>query len=183
MEKPNGLGKWKKPGKDQIIIGILAGVLLLVIALPQKSETNQEQAETAVRNEEAKETDPAEKMEQRLQKVLEQVEGIGKVQVMITLKSSGKKTVEKDESISEEKNGGEDETGSEVKRTERTTVFSRDSDGAETPFVIEETAPEVEGVLVAAQGGENLKVAEDISDAAQVLFGVEAHKIKIMKLN
>ena len=62
-------------------------------------------------------------------------------------------------------------------------MFSRDSDGAETPFVIEETAPEVEGVLVAAQGGENLKVAEDISDAAQVLFGVEAHKIKIMKLN
>ena len=103
---------------------------------------------------------------------------------MITLKSSGKKIVEKDESVSEEKNGGgTDGEGNAVKRTEKPTVFSRGSDGTETPVVIEETAPEVEGVLVAAQGGDNLTVAEDIADAAQVLFGVEAHKIKIMKLN
>lgn len=185
MEKPDIRGRWKKPGKDQILIGILVGVLLLVIALPPNSGTKQEQAGTAaVRNEETEETGPEEKMEQKLKKVLEQVEGVGKVQVMITLKSSGRKTVEKDESISEEKSGGgTDEAGNEGKRTEKTTVFSRDNEGTETPFVIEETAPQVEGVLVAAQGGDNLTVAEDILDAAQVLFGVEAHKIKIMKLN
>lgn len=185
MEKPDIKGKWKRPGKDQIFIGILVGVLLLVIALPQSGRSKQDQAEmTLSPKEETEESGAAEKMEQKLQEVLEQVEGIGRVQVMITLKSSGKKTVEKDESVSEEKTGGgAEEVGNEVKRTEKTTVFSRDSDGTETPFVIEETAPQVEGVLVAAQGGDNLTVAEDILDAAQVLFGVEAHKIKIMKLN
>ena len=185
MERPDMAGKWKKPGKDQILIGILVGVLLLVIALPQNSDSQKEPAGAAeIPMEETQVPETAEKMEQELQKVLEQVAGVGKVQVMITLKSSGKKIVEKDESVSEEKNGGgTDGEGNEVKRTEKTTVFSRGSDGTEIPFVIEETAPEVEGVLVAAQGGDNLTVAEDIADAAQVLFGVEAHKIKIMKLN
>ena len=47
----------------------------------------------------------------------------------------------------------------------------------------EEASPVIEGVLVAAQGGDNLSVVENISEAAMVLFGVEAHKIKVMKLN
>lgn len=41
--------------------------------------------------------------------------------------------------------------------------------------------PEIEGVLVIAQGGENAVVVQNITEAIQALFGVEAHKIKIMK--
>ena len=41
--------------------------------------------------------------------------------------------------------------------------------------------PEIEGVLVIAEGGENAVVIQNITEAIQALFGVEAHKIKIMK--
>ena len=37
------------------------------------------------------------------------------------------------------------------------------------------------GVLVVAEGGGNAVVIRDITEAIQALFGVEAHKIKIMK--
>ena len=47
MERPDMAGKWKKPGKDQILIGILVGVLLLVIALPQNSDSQKEPAGAA----------------------------------------------------------------------------------------------------------------------------------------
>lgn len=106
---------------------------------------------------------------------------MGRVQVMVTAKSYGRKTVEKDLSQSEENSAGEN--AQSRKQTEETTVYERDGQGNEIPFVIEETAPVIQGVLVAAQGGENLTVAEDITEAAMVLFGVEAHKIKVMKLN
>ena len=41
--------------------------------------------------------------------------------------------------------------------------------------------PEIEGVVVIADGGDNAVVVQDITEAVQALFGVEAHKIKIMK--
>ena len=47
MERPDMAGKCKKPGKDQILIGILVGVLLLVIALPQNSDSQKEPAGAA----------------------------------------------------------------------------------------------------------------------------------------
>ena len=180
MERPELAGKWKNLKKDQILIGILVGVLLLVIAWPQSSQKQQEEMQQEILMDTAQQDNEIAAMEAKLQKILEQVEGVGRTQVMITVKSSGKKTVEKDTSLSEDTdNSG----GTASTRAERTTVYQRDSDGNEIPFVIEETAPVIEGVLVAAQGGGNLPVAENIADAAEVLFGVEAHKIKVMKLN
>lgn len=45
-----------------------------------------------------------------------------------------------------------------------------------------ETNPRVEGVLVIAEGGDSSRVKQEIIEAAQALFGIEAHKIKIMKM-
>ncbi len=181
MEKTQVSGKWKKPKKDQILIGILVGVLLLIVALPQGGD--QKETDGVVRAEtETNSEDPVAVMEEKLQNILEQVEGVGKVEVMITVSSMGKKTVEKDRTAQEESGGASGEETSTT-RTEETTVYARDSEGNEVPFVTEETTPQIQGVLVAAQGGDNLVVAENITEAAEVLFGVEVHKIKIMKLN
>ncbi|MEI3220461.1 MAG: hypothetical protein V8S08_13640 [Lachnoclostridium sp.] len=49
--------------------------------------------------------------------------------------------------------------------------------------MIKEISPEVEGVIVIAEGGDNPVVIQNISEAVQALFGVDTHKIKIMKLN
>ena len=119
---------------------------------------------------------------EKLQNILEQVEGVGKVEVMITVSSMGKKTVEKDRTAQEESGGASGEETSTT-RTEETAVYAKDGEENEVPFVTEETTPQIQGVLVAAQGGDNLVVAENITEAAEVLFGVEVHKIKIMKLN
>lgn len=184
MERPDLGSKWKNLKKDQILIGILTGVLLLVIAFPHKTETKStEQVQQEIPSETVEQDSQTAWMELKLQNILEQVEGVGKAKVMITIKSSGKKTVEKDSSLSEDTDSSGENGDNTSVRSEKTTVYQRDSDGNELPFVIQETAPEIEGVLVAAQGGNNLVVAENIAEAAQVLFGVEAHKIKVMKLN
>ncbi len=43
-------------------------------------------------------------------------------------------------------------------------------------------APDVEGVVVIAQGGGTLSVQENIIEAIQVLFDIDANKIKIVKM-
>ena len=50
------------------------------------------------------------------------------------------------------------------------------------PYVVAETYPEVRGVLVICQGGDNPVVIQQISEGVMALFRVEAHKIKVMKM-
>ena len=50
------------------------------------------------------------------------------------------------------------------------------------PYVTSRQNPQIEGVLVVAQGGGNARVNSDISEAIMALFDIEAHKIKVMKL-
>ena len=156
------LEKWMK--KENLGVLLLVGLLLLVIALPTRQEN-----ENTITEENTQETDQGlqeqdwqTKMEERLVEVLEQVQGVGKVEVFLTCEGTQEKVVEKDE-------------------TE--TVYERDSRGNQTPYVSSEIYPKVTGVLVVAQGGDDPVVIQNIQEAVQVLFQVEAHKIKVMKMN
>ena len=113
------------------------------------------------------------------------MEGVGEVTVMITLKSDGQKIIEKDQSSSSQSTDEEDSSGGtrsvEDQSSDKTSIYEQTADGSSTPYVSKELAPEVEGVVVIADGGDNAVVAQNITEAVQALFGVEAHKIKIMK--
>ena len=154
MEKPKLTINLKKLKKDQILIGLLAGLLLLIIALPHDRETSEEQESVqTVQSETREPEDTAAQLERKLQKILIFRFLRGTKQLIISIL---------------------------VSYDERTRIQDR---VVQIPFVTEEASPVIEGVLVAAQGGDNLSVVENISEAAMVLFGVEAHKIKVMKLN
>ena len=156
------LEKWMK--KENLGVLLLVGLLLLVIALPtrQENENTITEENTQETDQSLQEQDWQTKMEERLVEVLEQVQGVGKAEVFLTCEGTQKKVVEKDE-------------------TE--TVYERDSRGNQTPYVSAEIYPQVTGVLVVAQGGDDPVVIQNIQEAVQVLFQVEAHKIKVMKMN
>ena len=184
--------KIKMPGKDQLLILLLSGILLVVIAIPTDGGKKKappdsggdpaEELKTAT----GQEPDSYEKrQEERLKEALEKVEGVGEVEVMITLKSSWEKIVEKDrpsssQTVEEADAGGGTRQTQEVSRSE-TTVY-REESGERTPYVVKELEPEVEGVIVISRGGGNASVKQNILEAVQALFPVEAHKIKIMKM-
>jgi stage III sporulation protein AG len=58
-----------------------------------------------------------------------------------------------------------------------------DTSDGNAPFVKRENMPEIEGVIVAAQGGGDGTVEADITSAIEALLGVAAHKIKVMKMS
>ena len=64
-----------------------------------------------------------------------------------------------------------------------TTIMVEGSDGVKKPYILKEIEPEVEGILVIAQGGDRAVIQSEIIDAVQVLFGVPSHKVKVMKMN
>ena len=182
-------GREKLPKKNQILILLLAGILLLVIVFPvPEHSSGQKEEETAETAEAAAGLDTAqyqEYLEEKTARTLEEVEGVGKVSVMITLKSSSQKVIEKDRQSASQSTTEEDSEGGTRSSTDqsstRTSIYEQNADGSQSPYVSKEMTPEIEGVVVIADGGDNAVVVQDITEAVQALFGVEAHKIKIMK--
>ncbi|MDO4313274.1 MAG: stage III sporulation protein AG [Eubacteriales bacterium] len=182
--------------KDRLVILLLGGILLLVIALPvsKKDET-----ESGTRNSyidshgtESGNGGTAEAyaayLEEKLADTLSRVEGVGQVQVMVTLKSSAEKVVEKDvESESESVQETDSQGGSRStinSTSSQTTVYSGDGSGQSgEPYITKELTPAVEGVIVIAEGGNNAVAVQNITEAVQALFEIDTHKIKVMKSN
>ena len=126
-------------------------------------------------------------LEQKTEEALQCVEGVGNVKVMITLKSSEENVVEKDQqsdgqSVEEEDSQGGKRMTKETS-SDKTSIYEQKSDGTQVPYVSKKLSPEVEGVIVIADGGDNAVVVQNITGAIQALYGVEAHKIKVMKRN
>ena len=88
----------KKIKKEQLLIGALIGILVLVIAIPvPKTEKNKQ---TEAVKEEISEKEYS--MEAELKEILQRISGVGRTEVFITYEDEGKIVVEKDESVSEE---------------------------------------------------------------------------------
>ena len=176
------------PKKNQLIILLLTGILLLVIVVPLPENADQDSADpvTASAQEGNEDSQKYEEyLEKRTEETLRHVEGVGEVEVMITLRSTGQKIVEKDQQSSSQSTEETDSTGgtrsTEESSSDKTSVYEQGTDGSRIPYVTKEISPEVEGVVVIADGGDNAVVVRNITEAVQALFGVEAHKIKIMK--
>lgn len=192
----------KKLEKDQCLIIILVGVLLCVIALPVRqsdsksnisniiSDTidNHTTADTGnMYQENADESaDYAGYWEERLEDALRYVDGVGRVRVLITLKESEHRIVEKDGpeeySDTEETDAAGGSRTIRESRIEKSTIYTVDDRGQNVPYVIKTISPSVEGVVVIAQGAQTQNVQENIIEAIQVLFDIDANKIKIVKM-
>lgn len=169
-------------GKEQWLILALGGILLLVIAMPTEKSTVKKEDQKKIEMETVTTDDYVEKMERRLEHALEQVEDVGKTSVMITLSSSAEKIIEKDTETRTSNSLSGDNESSNTDDVSSKSVYSSLSDG-EIPYVKQELSPEIEGVLVVAEGGADAVVRQNITEVVQALFGIETHKIRVMKHN
>ena len=167
--------KEKKLKRSDWMILVLAGILILIIALPTDTK-EKKQAEEAKENI-SKENNTMEaskdEIERKLEDILEKIDGAGDVKVMITYQDSGTQVVEKDKNTSENSLEESDSTGgvrsTKEQQLQESTVYE-EADAGNTPFVSKELLPKVEGILIVASGGDNQKVKQNISEAVLALF-------------
>lgn len=178
---------FKQWDKTQWTILILAGILLMVIAIPTEEKrdrevTLEEREENVSLNEESY----AEILERRLQNKLSKIEGAGRVEVMITLENYGESVVEKDNADSTSRRvqeGAEGRNTTEETREVHMETVYQDADRGKEPFVGSEKTPKIAGVLVVAQGADKTAVKQNISDAVMALFQIDVNRIKVVKMN
>ena len=186
---PDGL---KKISKTHLLIAALFGILLLVIAIPVENKEKETENDAGIQSAETSVETASDNhayrknLERQLESILGKMEGVGKVEVMITMKDEGETIVEKDMTKTEEQSLEEDSAGTKRENSTRSsqeeTVYIQEDSTGSVPFVARQVNPQVEGVLVVAQGGNNAVVAKKISDAILALFPVEVHKIRVVEM-
>lgn len=184
----------KEIGLPRLLIILVTGLFLLILSFSEMFDNNSDnnpiesttsEVNTKKQNDEDL-TLYTENLQQRVKNILGKVEGIGAVDVMITLKSSKEQVTLKDSPTSQETTKETDSTGGQREnskiQTEENSVYIKKETGEQVPYVTKELEPTIEGVVVIAEGGDNTKVINEIMDAIEVLFSVPVHKIKVMKM-
>lgn len=179
--------------KQKKIINILIGVFcvgLLIVLLFDNSKQGDISTKTMTQNngydhQEAEESAYSETIENKLEKEFAKIDGVGRVEVIVTMKTKGEIVLNKDKPYNSSNTLEEDDQGGTRESTDvqqqEATVLVRRSDGSEEPMIIKELLPEVSGILIIAEGGDSPIVKNNLINAAKVLLDLPAHKIEVMK--
>lgn len=221
------MGKWKEKlrnmKKEDYIVLLLVGVLLLIITLPTEGEKARKSDAGATEGESGQEggditdfmgkteekitldTDDealeagnfnnnnsydldtyVESLEKRVEEIVSGMEGAGRVQVMITVSDMGTEILERDRETTAGNLEETDASGGSRKNAESTereeVIYRKDAEGNEVPYVVQKKLPEVTGVVVVAEGAGSARVKENIIGAVSVLFNLNEHRIKVIRM-
>lgn len=179
--------------KEKWMLFFLGGLLLAVIVFPcgKKNVDSTEQEKQgehpvtevshALTEAETSITAYERYLSETLEEILCQIEGAGEVKAWVTL-ASGKEQVftmesEGEQSLLKEEDSVGGSRTEEKNSMNKSVVLANDGN----PYVVKTLQPKVEGVLVVAEGADKSTVKKNISDAVEVLFGIDAHRIKVAK--
>jgi stage III sporulation protein AG len=162
----------------KIIVTFFLGIVFLVLSKPNKkiNKNNNknilsDNAENIILNNYHYE----EILERKLENLLTEVSGVGKIKVMITLANSKEIVIAQDVNTHEiYKNDDVREIRHETKK-----ILLENK----VPVILKEIEPIIQGVLIAAQGADDINIKNELIKSTQALLNVEAHKIRILKKN
>jgi len=132
-----------------------------------------------------RETNEILKLEERLEQILQEIEGVGYVKVMITGVSDGEAVYAynriEQSNRQEQLNEKEIQSRADETRIESELVFMDGSSGERVPVEIKRINPEITGVVVVADGGGNSSIRSNIISAVEALLDIPKHRIQVLK--
>ena len=182
----------KNIGIDKLLLLALAGVAIVIVSIPfsnnsgAKKDTNPSNTNKMIQVPNVDNNTYESVLEKRLEEILVKIEGVGKVDVMITIKDTGEMIVDsekpysKSETIESDREGGSRNI-SDIQQSD-TTIYSVDESGNNIPFVIKELAPQIQGVAIIIEGGGNAVIVKKVTDVAEALLNVSLNRISVMKM-
>ncbi len=147
-----------------VVLILLVGLVLML--LPTSG------GKTEGGNDEHSEEYSLSRTEQRLEALLRNMQGVGQVNVMLTLKSGSTLELAKDSSTSVRDN--------ETRRESDIVTVSQGS-GNEEVVVTQERYPIYQGAVVVCEGGGNSAVRLSVIEAVSVLTGLGSDKITVVQ--
>ena len=123
-------------------------------------------------------------LEDRVCEVLSQIKGAGNVRVMINFSDSGEIITATTNNSSVDKTTDTSTSGNRTteSKTDNVSPVIIQQDGEDTPLIVKEIAPDVMGVVVVAEGADNVSVRINLLQAVQTLLNVDSNKVEIFTM-
>ncbi|APO46642.1 stage III sporulation protein AG [Paenibacillus sp. FSL H7-0942] len=121
--------------------------------------------------------------EDKIKGVLENIVGVGTVDVMVTVDSTEELVVQRNVKDSQQLTEETDASGGKRHMTQYTRdgeIITYEIAGDQTPIVTKKLKPQIRGVLVVARGAENKVVKDLITDAVEKGLNVAAYRISVV---
>lgn len=149
-----------------IILVIFASVLLLIMFGFSSNDSSPSPSSTLL-------SDYQKNLERQLADVLSKIDGAGKIEVMITFEAGAEQVLaySTDKQTNTSSDNGKS-TSSVIERTQIVLVGGK-------PVILYEVQPIVKGVLVVAQGADNVKVKVEIMQAVSTILKIDPKYIEI----
>ena len=176
----------KKIGTDRQTLLFAAGLLgIALIALAPKATAREADPVLSASVEETAEA-YATQLEDRLTKFRGEVEGVGKVRVMITLSSGyGYVYAKEEKSNSDRLEDSKNSDGLKTQEknvTEETYILVDNPEGGKEPVITARIQPEIQGVVVVCTGGGNPAVVARVLETVTVALDVPTTRIAVSQL-
>ena len=149
-----------------VVLILLAGILLMLLP----TGGNEQGGKT---EEGSRETFSLEETERKMEEVLGKIQGTGKLQVMLTLKSGPRVELAEDVDRSQ--------SGEDMSRRSETVTLNRGSGSGEDVYVTNRFYPIYQGALVVCEGAEQAAVRLAVTEAVAALTGLSSDRITVVK--
>ncbi len=165
-----------------VVIVILAIYFASSGGITKKQENNNT---SSAANTEVQSAQTADSIEQQLKYTLSQIEGAGKVEVMITYESSSEivPAISVDKQTSTTTNTSDNSMSTTNTENTQSEVVTVNGSNGNSALVLKEKSPEIRGVIVVAEGADNIAVKLNLLSAVKTLLNISPDQVDVYKMN
>lgn len=169
-------GTWGKKSRYLIVAVVCLGLLTLI--WPPSNSSSPETTTPASLPSEGVALAKA-NLAGELEDILAQIDGAGKVQVSITLSSDGLKSYARNTKDDRRETAELDKSGLDrnIKEENQSSDIALSGGAA---LLVEDGAPEVVGVLVVAEGAQDSRIKEQLTDATTTLLNISPYQVRVL---
>ena len=183
----------KKTIENLVIFVVILIITIIAINAIWKTDKkeNTQNKESAYKklaessNSELNEESSNENIEEKLENILSQMDGVGKVKVLVTYSETSQVVPLYNEDLQVNTTEEVDKEGGTRKiseNKEKKDIIYQETGGEKVPITGSIISPKIEGAVITAQGANNAQTKTNIIQATEAVTGLATHKIQVFEM-
>lgn len=180
----------KRKVENLVVLLILSIIIVIAINYIWKDDkkNSNEKFETREQNEVVQVSTNTQEnsLEEKLEKILSKITGVGEVKVLITYSESSTLIPIYDENKKTSNTTENDDSGGtrtiEETDNQKQVIYKENTDGSKEPVTQSIIQPKIEGAIVVAKGADDATVKAKIIQAIEAATGIATHKIQVFEM-
>lgn len=177
------LAENEKSRKILLLVGI--GAIVLIFVSSYFSKEKPKEAEPVEKQTVMTTEEYTKQLEESLTSLISGIEGVGEVDVMVTLEKGVEHVYateeKKSKQTTEDKASDQDRKSQEHDNVETSYIIVKDADGSQKALAVTEVQPVVKGVVVVCGGGDNPTVQKNVTGAVTTALNVSSARVCVVK--